>query len=102
MGVRAPSFGPRIRVSGRQTNIETLGKLERRLSMAVPAEEIDREVEQRLRKLSRTVRMDGFRPGKVPLKIVAQQYGPQIRSAGVGDAVQTAFTDVVRAKNLRV
>ena len=85
-----------------QTNIETLGKLERRLSMAVPAEEIDREVEQRLRKLSRTVRMDGFRPGKVPLKIVAQHYGPQVRSEVVGDAVQKAFSDVVREKNLRV
>ena len=85
-----------------QTNIETLGKLERRLSMAVAAEEIDREVEQRLRKLSRTVRMDGFRPGKVPLKIVAQQYGPQVRSEVIGDAVQKAFSDVVREKNLRV
>ena len=85
-----------------QTNIETLGKLERRLSMAVPAEEIEREVEQRLRKLSRTVRMDGFRPGKVPLKIVAQQYGPQVRSEVIGDAVQKAFTDVVKEKNLKV
>jgi trigger factor len=85
-----------------QTNIETLGKLERRLSMAVPAEEIEREVEQRLRKLSRTVRMDGFRPGKVPLKIVAQQYGPQVRSEVIGDAVQKGFTDVVNEKNLRV
>jgi len=85
-----------------QTSIETLGKLERRLSMAVAAEEIEREVEQRLRKLSRTVRMDGFRPGKVPLKIVAQQYGPQIRSEVIGDAVQKAFTDVVRERNLRV
>ena len=85
-----------------QTNIETLGKLERRFSMAVPAEEIDREVEQRLRKLSRTVRMDGFRPGKVPLKIVAQHYGPQVRSEVIGDAVQKAFSDVVKEKNLRV
>ncbi|HTQ76179.1 MAG TPA: trigger factor [Burkholderiales bacterium] len=85
-----------------QTNMETLGKLERRLSMAVPAEEIEREVEQRLRKLSRTVRMDGFRPGKVPLKIVAQQYGPQVRSEVIGDAVQKGFTEVVKEKNLRV
>jgi trigger factor len=85
-----------------QTNIETLGKLERRLSMAVPAEQIDREVEQRLRKLSRTVRMDGFRPGKVPLKIVAQHYGPQVRSEVIGDAVQKAFSDAVKEKNLRV
>jgi trigger factor len=85
-----------------QTNIETLGKLERRLNMAVPAEQIEREVEQRLRKLSRTVRMDGFRPGKVPLRIVAQQYGPQVRTEVIGDAVQKAFSDVVREKNLRV
>src|SRR5262245_5313112 len=85
-----------------QTNIETLSKLGRRLDMAVPADEIDREVEQRLRKLSRTVRMDGFRPGKVPLKIVAQQYGPQVRSEVVGDAVQRAFSDVVKEQNLKV
>jgi len=85
-----------------QTNIETLSKLERRLDMAVPAEEIDREVEQRLRKLSRTIRMDGFRPGKVPLRIVAQQYGPQVRSEVIGDAVQRAFTDVVKEQNLKV
>ena len=85
-----------------QTSIETLGKLERRLNMAVPAEQIEREVEQRLRKLSRTVRMDGFRPGKVPLKIVAQHYGPQIRTEVIGDAVQKAFSEVVREKNLRV
>ena len=63
-----------------QTNFETLSPLERRLTMAVPVDSIDREVEDRLRKMSRTVRMPGFRPGKVPVKIVAQQYGPQVRS----------------------
>ena len=46
--------------------------------------------------------MSGFRPGKVPLKIVAQQYGPQIRSEVVGDAVQKAFSDVVNEQKLRV
>ncbi len=85
-----------------QTSIETLSKLERRLNMAVPAEQIDREVEQRLRKLSRTVRIDGFRPGKVPLKIVAQRYGPQVRSEVIGDAVQKAFSEVVRDQKLKV
>jgi len=70
--------------------------------MAVPAEQIDREVEQRLRKLSRTVRMDGFRPGKVPLKIVAQHYGPQVRSEVIGDAVQKAFSQVVQEQKLKV
>ncbi len=85
-----------------QTSIETLSKLERRLDMAVPAEQIDREVEQRLRKLSRTVRIDGFRPGKVPLKIVAQRYGPQVRSEVIGDAVQKAFSEVVKDQKLKV
>jgi len=70
--------------------------------MAVPAEQIDREVEQRLRKLSRTVRMDGFRPGKVPLKIVAQHYGPQVRSEVIGDAVQKAFSAVIQEQKLKV
>ena len=85
-----------------QTSIEALSKLERRLNMAVPAEQIDREVEQRLRKLSRTVRMDGFRPGKVPLKIVAQHYGPQVRSEVIGDAVQKAFSEVIQEQKLKV
>jgi trigger factor len=85
-----------------QTSIEALSRLERRLNMAVPAEQIDREVEQRLRKLSRTVRMDGFRPGKVPLKIVAQHYGPQVRSEVIGDAVQKAFSAVVQEQKLKV
>ncbi len=85
-----------------QTSIETLGKLERKLDMAVPAEQIDREVEQRLRKLSRTVRMDGFRPGKVPLKIVAQHYGPQVRTEVIGDAVQKAFSEVIKEQRLKV
>jgi len=70
--------------------------------MAVPAEQIDREVEQRLRKLSRTVRMDGFRPGKVPLRIVTQHYGPQVRSEVIGDAVQKAFSEVVQEQKLKV
>lgn len=85
-----------------QTNFETLSPLERRLTMAVPVDSIDREVEDRLRKLCRTVRMAGFRPGKVPVKIVAQQYGPQVRSEVIGNAVQKAFEEAVREQNLRV
>ena len=79
-----------------QTSLENLGQLERRLNMAVPVEEIDKQVDERLKKLSRSLRMAGFRPGKVPLKLVAQQYGTQVRSEVVGDAVQNAFSDAVR------
>jgi trigger factor len=85
-----------------QINLETLDRLERRLTMAVPTQEIDKEVEERLKKLSRTVRMHGFRPGKVPFKLIAQQYGPQVRSEVVGDAVQKAFEQAVQENKLRV
>ena len=85
-----------------QTSLENLGQLERRLNMAVAVDEIEKQVDERLKKLSRTLRMAGFRPGKVPLKLVAQQYGPQVRSEVIGDAVQKAFSDAVREQNLRV
>jgi trigger factor len=85
-----------------QTSLENLGQLERRLNMAVQVDEIEKQVDERLRKLSRTLRMSGFRPGKVPLKLVAQQYGPQVRSEVIGDAVQKAFSDAVREQKLNV
>ncbi len=85
-----------------QTNVETLSQLERRITMAVPADDINKQVEQRLKQLSRTVRMAGFRPGKVPLKMIEQQYGPQVRSEVLGDAVQKEFNDAVTAQNLRI
>jgi trigger factor len=83
-------------------NVETLGTLERRVSMSVPAADIEKQVDERLKKLAKNVRMPGFRPGKVPLKLVAQTYGPQVRSEVLGDAVQKAFSDAVREANLRV
>jgi trigger factor len=85
-----------------QDNPSTTSALERRIDMSVPVANIERDVEQRLKKLARTVRMPGFRPGKVPFKLVAQQYGPQARSEAVGEAVQKAFGDAVRERNLRV
>ena len=83
-------------------NVESLSTLERRVSMSVAVDQIEREVDQRLKQLARNVKMPGFRPGKVPLKLVAQQYGPQVRTEVLGDAVQKAFSDVVREANLRV
>jgi len=82
--------------------LENIGQLERRLVMAVPVADIDRQVGERLKRLARTIRMAGFRPGKVPLKLVEQTYGPQVRSEVIGDAVQQSFTDAVRDRNLRV
>jgi trigger factor len=85
-----------------QNDLETLGQLERRLTMAVPVADIEKRVDERLKQLARTVRMAGFRPGKVPLKLVAQQYGPQVRSEVISDAVEKAFSTAVRDQNLRV
>ncbi len=83
-------------------NVEQLSALERRVSMSVPVQDVDRQVEDRLKKMARNVKMAGFRPGKVPMKMVVQQYGPQVRSEVIGDAVNKAFTDVVKESNLRV
>jgi trigger factor len=83
-------------------NVEQLGALERRLQMSVPIEVIEREIGERLKKLARNAKMPGFRPGKVPMKVLAQTYGPQLRSEVLGDAVQKAFSDAVREAKLRV
>ena len=83
-------------------NVENLGTLERRVSMSVPLQDIERQVEAKLKQLARNVKMPGFRPGKVPMKLLAQTYGPQVRNEVLGDAVQKSFTDAVREANLRV
>ncbi|HXU41903.1 MAG TPA: trigger factor, partial [Burkholderiales bacterium] len=84
------------------SNVETLGNLERRVSMSVPTAEIEKQVDERLKKMARNVRMPGFRPGKVPLKLIAQTYGPQVRSEVLGDAVQKSFSDAVKEAKLKV
>ena len=83
-------------------NVETLEGLERRVSMTLPAAEIERQVDARLKQLARNIKMPGFRPGKVPMKIVAQTYGPQVRNEVLGDAVQKSFSDAVKEAKLRV
>jgi trigger factor len=84
------------------TSLETIGALERRLNVAVPREAIEHEVAKRLARLARNVKVPGFRPGKVPLKMVAQQYGPQVRSDVISDTVQATLTDAIRDQNLRL
>lgn len=82
--------------------IDTGSALERRIDMTVAMAEIDKDVEERLKRMSRTVKMAGFRPGKVPMKMVAQQYGSQARSEAIGAAVEKAYGEKVREQNLRV
>jgi trigger factor len=82
--------------------IETLEKLERRITLTVPAQEINAEVESRLRKLSRTVRADGFRPGKVPMSVVAQRYGASVQYEVMNDKIGAAFEQAANEAKLRV
>lgn len=82
--------------------VETLEKLERRITLTVPADTINGEVESRLRKLSRTVKADGFRPGKVPMSVVAQRYGYSVQYEVVNDRVGRAFNDATTEAKLRV
>ena len=83
-------------------NVETLQGLERRVSMTLPAAEIERQVDTRLKQLARNVKLPGFRPGRVPMKIVAQTYGPQVRSEVLSESVQKSFNDAVKEAKLRV
>ena len=85
-----------------ENNQETSSALERRIDMTVAVADIEKDVEARLKRMSRTVKMAGFRPGKVPMKIVAQTYGQQARSEAIGAAVEKAFGEKVREQELRI
>jgi trigger factor len=85
-----------------QSSLETIGQLERRLNMAVPLAQIESEVEKRLARLAKNAKVPGFRPGKVPMKMVVQQYGPQVRSEVISDTLQASFNDAIREQNVRV
>jgi trigger factor len=82
--------------------VETLDKLERRITLTLPASTIASEVESRLRRLSRTVRADGFRPGKVPMSVVSQRYGYSVHSEVLNDKVGQVFSEAVTEAKLRV
>ena len=82
--------------------VETLDKLERRITLSLPAASITSEVESRLRRLSRTVKADGFRPGKVPMSVVSQRYGYSVHSEVLNDKVGQVFSDAVNEAKLRV
>ena len=84
------------------TAVENLGKLERRLTLSFPLSDVRTEVEKRLKKQAKTARAPGFRPGKVPLKMVAAQYGYQIESDVLNDRVGQAFSQAAEENQLRV
>src|SRR5574337_1712088 len=82
--------------------VENLDKLERRITLTLPASAITDEVQTRLRKLARTVKAAGFRPGKVPMSVVTQRYGYSVHYEVMNDKVGRAFADATNEANLRV
>jgi trigger factor len=84
-----------------QASVTTTQGLERRLEVAVPGERVAGEVDQRLKRLARTARLKGFRPGKVPYAVVRQQFGSQVHAQTVSDLMQSTFAEAVSQHRLR-
>ena len=84
-----------------QVSVETTQGLERRMTVALPSEDIDSAVLERLQSLSKTTRMNGFRPGKVPFKVVKKRYEPQVRSEVLGSMINRSYYDAVQQEKLR-
>ncbi|MCG8465528.1 MAG: trigger factor [Xanthomonadales bacterium] len=85
-----------------QVTIEETGALERLMKVQVPAEQIDTKMRERLQQLSRSVRLKGFRPGKVPLKVIQQRYGRQVRDEVTQEVMQNSLRDALAEQSLRV
>ncbi len=85
-----------------QTNTAAANSLERNLMLTLPATSIESEITSRLRRIAKTAKMSGFRPGKVPFNIVVNQYGFQVRQEVMSDVVQRSFAEEVQKQQLRI
>jgi len=84
-----------------QVSVETIGTLGRRLKVAVPADQVEKEFNVRLQRLLKQVKMPGFRPGKVPLKMVEAQYGGRLMDEVAGELIQTTLYEAIGSQGLR-
>ncbi len=84
-----------------QVSVETTSGLERRMTVRVPEERVNLEIQNRLKSLANRVKLDGFRPGKAPFKLIEQQYGQQVRQEVMGDMLRKSFAEAVVSQNLR-
>jgi len=84
-----------------QVSIETLEGLERRMTVQIPSERVSEAVEKKLKDLIKTVRIDGFRPGKVPLKVVQQKYGGHVRQEVIGDVIESSYQEALIQEKVR-
>jgi trigger factor len=84
-----------------QVSVETGEGLERKLTVQIPAEKLEMEVENRLKSMRGRVKIDGFRPGKVPMKVVKQRYGAQVFQEVAGEIMHSSLNDALTQENLR-
>ena len=84
-----------------QVSIEALEGLERRMTVQIPSERVSEAVEKKLKDLIKTVRIDGFRPGKVPLKVVQQKYGGHVRQEVIGDVIESSYQEALIQEKVR-
>lgn len=84
-----------------QIQLENTGALERRMTVRLPSDQIESRVRARMQELSRTVRLKGFRPGKVPAKVLEQRFGGEVRREALTDVIGSSFREAVRQQNLR-
>ena len=85
-----------------QVSVESVGNLERRMTLRVPTDSVENQIGGRLREIARTAKIKGFRPGKVPAKVIEQRYGAQVRGEVVDDLLQQGFDQAVRENALRL
>jgi trigger factor len=84
-----------------QVSIEALEGLERRITVQIPTERVSEAVEKKLKELSKTVRIDGFRPGKVPLKVVQQKFGGHVRQEVIGEVIESSYQEALLQEKVR-
>ena len=82
-------------------SVESLPGLERRMEVSVPANRVRQQVDARLLKVSRTVRIKGFRPGKAPIHVVRKHYGPQVKDEVVSDLIRETFAEALKQEKLQ-
>ncbi len=85
-----------------QVSVESTGNIERKLTIVIPAERVDGEVDTRLKSMRGRVKIDGFRPGKVPISVVSQQYGDSVYQEVVGEIFQSTFYEAAEQEKLKV
>jgi trigger factor len=84
------------------TSVETVSALERRLNASIPQQDVSSVVSARLKNIGRNAKIAGFRPGKVPPKVIEKHYGAQVHQEALGEALQRSFQEVALSNNLRV